>query len=74
MLQKVVRKITCTSYNIQINAISICKYFTCPLFFIIATQLADEFGNACNAVLRATACTYQALVLGIDCNTGLSLS
>jgi hypothetical protein len=36
-------------------------------------ELASKYGKACNAILRATACTYQALILQKDCRTGLSL-
>ena len=32
--------------------------------------LAMEYGNACNIVLRTTACVYQQVVLGRDCFSG----
>ena len=30
--------------------------------------LALRYGNACNGVLRATACIYQQVILGQDCS------
>ena len=31
-------------------------------------ELALTYGNACNPILRAAACSYQAIVLGMDCS------
>jgi len=33
-----------------------------------------RYGNACNGVLRATACAYQQIILGRDCITGQKLT
>ena len=34
------------------------------------SDLARQYGNACNRFLRSAACTYQAVILHQDCNTG----
>ena len=60
------------SYNVTVNSCNQDQYLCFPI--ILATALANEYGNACNAVLHAAACTYQALVLSVDCKTGLYLS
>ena len=36
-------------------------------------QLALKYGNACNGVLRAAACSYQEQVMRRDCLTGKRL-
>ena len=42
-------------------------------YFPFINTLALQYGNACNPILRATACNYQAHVLGKDCVTGSTL-
>ena len=50
-------------------------FITEPIFFLPANFLDEaalEFGNACNGALRATACAYQQIVMGLE-TTGCSL-
>ena len=41
------------------------QIFCIPASFL--DDIALEFGNACNGILRGTACYYQAIVLGLNC-------
>ena len=34
------------------------------------SRLALEYGNACNVFLRSAACSYQAVILKLNCTTG----
>ena len=34
------------------------------------SELARQYGNACNSFLRSAACSYQAVILHQDCTTG----